>query len=268
MTDRFRGLQSSVPELVRQRELLGLAARRQVGARYRRSVLGLAWVVLTPVLTALVMFTVFRTLFEPGDVGGWPFLAYVFSGVAVFACFSQTSLEIAPSLRANGGILTRTTAAPEVFVLSTVASGLFGIVISSLILTVILTATGHAPGLGLLALPAVLLVLGLLATGVGALLSHLSIQYEDVGSLATVLMSILAYLTPSFYPITVIPDSWRRYYELNPLVGLLDLYRASFGFPATVGWFDRCWAIGLSVALGVGALHSFRRRWPRVVAEL
>jgi lipopolysaccharide transport system permease protein len=267
-TDRFRGLGSSLPELRAQRELLGVACRRHLTNKYRRSAIGVGWVLLTPLLTALVMFAVFNTLFSLQDTGGWPFLAYVYSGIGMFGCFQQTALDIAPTLRSNAGILTRTGAAPEIFVLSSVVTGLVGLCASTLIVTAILVAYGAAPGISLVLLPVALLAIGSLSLGVGAFLAHVSIQYEDVSSISAVGLTVLGYLTPTFYPVSIIPHDWRGVYQVNPLVSLLDIHREALGATPTVDWPVRAYAITLSIVVGVGALHSFRRRWPRVVTEL
>lgn len=266
--DRFDGLKNVVPEVLAQRELLGLAAARHTANRHRRSALGLAWVLLNPLLTACVMFAVFRTLFRAGDVGQWPFLAYVYAGVVTWQCFAQTVLEIGPSLRANAGILTRTPAAPEVFVLSAVASGLVGYLAGGAILLAILVIAGAIPPATVLLVPFVMLSVGLLALGVGAILAQFSIVYEDVGSLTTVALSLLSYLTPTFYPVSIIPDRWRWLYDLNPMVALLDLYRSAFGYPSSVGIGPKVYALLLGPCLAALGLHTFRRRWPRVVTEL
>jgi ABC-type polysaccharide/polyol phosphate export permease len=257
-----------VPELRTQRDLLRLACKRQILVKYRRSVLGLAWVLLTPMLMALVMFAVFKTIFGPQAIKGWPFLAYVHSGITVFSFFSQSSLDVAPSLRSSAGILTRTSAAPEVFVLSAVASGLVTFGASTAILVTILLVAGKGLSIAVLLIVPSAIALGFLSLGVGAFISHFAIQYEDVNALTNVGMTILGYLVPSFYPVTIIPKSWRGLYEVNPLVPLLDMYRSAFGYPASIDWWHKSAAITFSVVLGLVSLHSFRRRWPRVVTEL
>lgn len=265
---RFRGLSSSLPELVDQRELLALVCLRQITIRYRRSLLGPIWIVLTPMLTALVMFLVFRSLFKPDDIGKWPFLAYIFSGITVFSSFSQASLETGSCLRSNAGILTRTGTAPEIFVIAPAVSSFVSILVSSLLLMLILAFYGQHSFGNLLTLLPTSLALVMLSLGVGALISHFSIQYEDATSVAMVAFSIFSYTIPSFYPVSIIPEIWRPLYLANPLVPILDMYRTSFGFPAAVDWPYKIYAMVFSLIVSLAALHSFRRRWPKMVSWL
>jgi ABC-type polysaccharide/polyol phosphate export permease len=269
MTDnRFLGLQSSIPEMYRQRDLMVLAFQRHIGNKHRRSILGVLWIMLTPLLMALLLFAVFGTLFAPSDIGSWPFLAYIYSGIIVFQFFSQTSMESPSCLKINSGMLTHTSAAPEVFLVSVVASNMLVLALSTTILILILIVTGSGSFSNIwLVLPTVL-ALAMLNLGVGSILARYAVRYEDVTALFTVAISALAYVTPTFYPISIIPAEWRSLYELNPLVPLLDMYRSSLGFQAQVGFESRVIAVVVSFSIGVVGLHWFRRGWFRVVTEL
>ena len=119
-----------------------------------------------------------------------------------------------------------------------------------------------------LLVPLPLLFLLLMVTGLGLIVATLAIQFNDVIDLTNVLLMLVAYLTPTFYPITIVPASYRGLFLLNPMYSFLNLFRfLEYGgpWPSWPSWVIS--VVGGAVALAVG-LQFFVTRWPRLAALL
>lgn len=217
--------------LWQRRELLLLLVRRDLTVRYRRSLLGVGWSLLNPLLTVAVMYVVFAALFRPASLGV-PFVVYLLSGILVFSIAQQAITQVGVALVHGETILTRIRLQPELPAsASALAAGVNALPLLPLLFAV-QALTGTPIGWSAAAAPLVLICVLLLSVGVGLIVASLAVRVPDVIHLLGVGFYLLGFLTPTFYPLAVVPRSFRWLIELNPLTQYLAVFRAMmFGTP-------------------------------------
>ncbi|MFN2400427.1 MAG: ABC transporter permease [Gemmatimonadaceae bacterium] len=209
-------------ELWQYRELLRRLMLRNLKVRYQRSVLGFAWTLLNPLLTILILVTVFATIIRIGVPNYWAFLV---SGYFAWVFILHTvgaSAYIIP----DHAYMARGVPIPaDVLVLSTVAARLVEFAAEMLIVVVVLAVFHHHALPPSFAFVPLLIVLNLaLTTGLALPAAALSVFFRDVQHALPVALTLLAYVSPVFYPLDIVPEGLRRIYFLNPLAGLFSLY--------------------------------------------
>ncbi len=209
-------------EVWRYRELLRSLVVRDLKVKYQRSVLGVVWTMLNPLLTVGVLVTVFTYVIRINITHYWAFLL---SGYFAWSFFQQV-LYNSPSVLRDHASLSRNVAFPlEILVLSTVVSKLVEFLIEMVLVAVILAVFHHGSlPASFLLFPVLVALQVVLAVGVMLPLAVLCLLYYDVQHALPVAVTILFYLTPVFYQTDMIPAVARSYYWLNPLVGVLTLY--------------------------------------------
>jgi lipopolysaccharide transport system permease protein len=206
----------------RYRELLRSLVVRNLKVKYQRSVLGFVWTLLNPMLTIAVLTLVFSYVIKIRVPEYW---AFVFSGYFVWN-FMLQMLSSSTYLLAEHAALRRSVAFPsEVLVLSTAASRLFEFAIEMMIALLLLIGFHHrgVPSSFLL-LPWLVIIQVLLAIGLAMPIATLAVFYSDVQHAIPILLLMLFYLSPVFYPASLVPEHLRMFYLMNPIAGLLTLY--------------------------------------------
>jgi ABC-type polysaccharide/polyol phosphate export permease len=247
------------------RELLRSLALRNLKIKYQRSALGFLWTLLNPLLTLTVLITVFSYVVRIRLPHYWAFLL---SGYFVWNFLLQMLSSGAYVLAEHAG-LRRSVAFPsEVLVLGTLASRLveFLIELALVVLALVLLLHRGLPASFAL-LPFLLAIQILLALGLVLPLATLSVFYSDVQHALPVLLMVLFYASPVFYPARLVPAALRQLYFLNPVAGLLTLYQTVLydgRFPSPVLLFGVAAAALLLAFLG----HAIFNRYKDLFAEL
>lgn len=259
---------AEVAALTSYRGLLTLLVKRDLTVRYRRSVLGIWWALLNPMLLTGVLWLVFETVLHPFIPGDVPFLVYLFSGVTLYTFFSQGLLSGAAALSSNAQILNKIYVPPSVFLLSQAISALVNFLISLVVLALLIVVFGPGLPATFLLTPLVAVAVLLLVYGLAALLAPLVVRFNDAHSLLGILLVLFSYLTPQFWPVTIIPEEHRHLLWFNPLFSYLEVFRSL----AYEGEFSRplAWVIMLSTACfsyTAGAL-TLSQRWKNVAVAL
>ena len=212
-------------EVFRYRDLVLALVARELKVRYRRSAIGFLWTMLQPLLMMLVLQVVFSSIFRMElDFGNYP--VYALAGLLFWNFFSQSILASMNSLRGNAPLLRKLPIPKEVFPLATVISGVINLCLALVPLLLILIITGHRLTPALFFLPVSILLAGLFTLGAGLLLSPLSVFFSDVVEMVGVVLSILMYMTPVIYPMSILEGS--RYLPLvrfNPVRSILEVFR-------------------------------------------
>ncbi|HYL64311.1 MAG TPA: ABC transporter permease [Candidatus Methylomirabilis sp.] len=208
------------------RELLYFFVWRDVKIRYKQTVIGVAWVVLQPLLT-MGIFTLFfgRLAKLPSD--GLPYPVFYFAALVPWTYFA-TALQSCTSIVVdNQRVITKVFFPRLVLPISAVISGLVDFAIGFVVLCVVVAMYHIHPGLPALWLPALLLLAILTALGVGLWMSALNALYRDVRYIVPFLINFWMFASPVAYPSSLVPLRWRWLYGLNPLAGVIDGFRWS-----------------------------------------
>lgn len=248
-------------DLFRHRDLIWHLVKRDLRVRYRRSTLGLLWTMLQPLLMMLILHVVFSHAFRL-EVYSYP--VYALAGILFWNFFSQSIVASMNSLRGNASILSKLPVPRAVFPVATVMSGIVNLSLALVPLIGILLFTGHPVTPAALFLPVSILLAGLFTLGAGLLLSPLAVFFSDVVELVTVVLTLLMYLTPIFYPMAILPEQYRWVVRYNPVRSILEVFRDPiyFGKIPPVQHLAVCAGLALAL-LAIGAI-CFRKSSDRI----
>jgi ABC-2 type transport system permease protein len=208
-------------DIVQYRDLIFQLVRRDMVARYKRSMLGIAWTMLQPLGMMIVLTIVFSQLFN--SVDGYP--AYVLGGLMPWIFFAQTTTaEINQSVW--GGTLMRRIYVPyTAFPAAAVGTGIVNLLLSVIPLLAMMLVVGRPIRLTILFLPIPIILLSAFALGVGLLLSSLAVRFPDIAEMYQIILQAWMYLTPIMYPADILPEAIRKLQLLNPMYYLILLFR-------------------------------------------
>jgi ABC-type polysaccharide/polyol phosphate export permease len=246
-----------VRELWAYRELTYFLALRDVKARYKQAAFGIAWAVVQP-LAGVALFTlVFRRLAGVSSEG-IPYPVFALCGYLAWTYFSSTLSTAALSLVANSELVRKVYFPRLAAPVSALLPGLINLAPGLVLLAVVMAIAGVAPSAALLALPLCLVALMTVALGVGLLLATVNVRYRDVASVIGTLIQLWLFASPVAYPSTLVSEGWRWVYALNPMVGVIDLFRwclVGARWPGT----ELISSAAVGVALLVAGLLAFAR---------
>jgi ABC-type polysaccharide/polyol phosphate export permease len=248
-------------DLLRHRDLVVALVVRDLRVRYKRSALGLLWTMLQPLLTMGVMVLVFSSIFR-FDLPHYP--VYCLTGILFWNFFSQSIVASMVSLRANAAILHKVPVPKAVFPVATVCSGVVNLCLALVPLAVILIATGHPLRPALLFLPVAILVAALFTLGMGLLLSPLAVFFTDVVEMVGVVLSLLMYMTPIFYPLAIVPEQFRVFVRFNPVRSILEVFRDPIYFGKIPPLTHFTVAFGLALLAFTLGAFAFKRNSDRI----
>lgn len=262
---RRHTLATGAGNLLRQRGLLGSLVQRDVETRYRGTTLGFLWAILQPLLMLAVYASVFGGIFktrwnQQGDLS--EFVLMLYCGLIVHGLFSDTLSRAPSAILSTPGYVKKVVFPLELLPLSQLISALFTAVISLLLLCVWMLVQRHALPATALLTPLVLAPLLLLTAGLAWFLAALGVFLRDVGQIIMVVMSVLLFLSPVFYPASATPAAIRPWLNLNPLTWPMESLRAVL---VSGTWPD--WRLGLvysavAFLVALAGLWFFQRARP------
>jgi len=235
-------------ELGKYRYLLGQLIRRDILTRYKRSILGIAWTMLNPLGTMLILTFVFSNFFKT-EVAHFP--VYILSGLLVWNFFSQGTNAAISGLVWGGSLLKRIYIPSAVFGVSAIGTALVNLVLSLVPLVIVMLIDGAPFYSSLLFLPIAILILTAFTLGFGLLISSLAVFFPDVAEMYQVLLTAWMYLTPIIYPETLISAKWLPFYKINPMYWMVKMFRLPIFEGRVPSWNELlpalAWGIGMLV---------------------
>lgn len=251
-------LNTRTKSLFQTKDLLLAWTSRNLRARYQQSALGWTWAIAQPA-AQVAIFTLIFTFFVPIDTGPIPYI--VFSSVALVPwTFLATSLtDMAGSFVTNMSLVTKIYFPREVLPLAAMLARLmdFGIA-AALVFVLILVFQIPLVLPALLFLPVILGIQLMLVIGLGLLFATANVFFRDVQSLLILTLQIWFYASPIIYPVSVVPESLRPFYYLNPMAGIIEAYRSVLLYGQLPGASLLVSALGAVIALVIG-YWSFKR---------
>lgn len=246
-------------DLWNYRGLFYFIAWRDILVRYKQTVIGVAWSVLRPLLTMIILVIVFGKLAKLPS-GGVPYPILVFAAMLPWQLFASALTESSNSLVANANMLSKVYFPRLIIPTSSVIVALVDFLISFAILLVLVFLYRFPVSWRLLTLPAFLLLALVTTLGFSYGLSALTVKYRDFRHIVPIIVQFGLYISPVGFSSSVVPDQWRMFYSLNPMVGVIDGFRWAIlgtGFDVYLPGF----VLSVFVALTVfwGGLVYFRR---------
>ena len=211
-----------IQNFLKFRPLLMELVTRDIKTKYRRSILGVLWTLLNPLLMMLVLSVVFSHIFK-FQVENYPL--YILSGQVVFNFFSESTSSAMSSIINNAPLIKKVYIPKYLFTLSRVASSVVNVMASFCALIVVMVFSGIELNFTVLLLVVPMGILIIFSTGIGLLLATVAVKFRDIIHLYGVLITALTYLTPVIYPISILSAKIRFFVGLNPLTGILNMFR-------------------------------------------
>lgn len=252
-----------VPELWHYRELLGRFVWRDVMVRYKQTLLGIAWAVLVPALTAVIYVIVFGK-FANFPAGGVPYVQLVLAGLLPMQYFTSSLTGSSTSLVSNLTLVTKVYFPRVLLPFAAVLVPLVDLAVGFVVLVPLMWWYESWPG-GLEALTAPLFIgLALVtALGAGLFLSAVNVRYRDVPYLLPPLISVLPLLSAVPYALNEIPEKWQWLLSLNPMTGVITGWRWAVVDAPTPNWAQMAVSVGMAIAVFVVGLTVFRSSEPQ-----
>lgn len=244
-------------EIWRYKDLLYFLTLRGIKARYAQSILGVSWAIIQPLFSTIVFTLVFGGLAKV-DSDGMPYFLFSYLALWPWNYFSGTLTESANSLIQNANMITKVYFPRMVLPLSAILSKLLDFLIAFVVVIGLLIYFRVTPGWGLVILPVLILQLLMTSLGIGMFLSALAVKYRDVKHALSFIVQLLLYAAPVVYSTNAVPEEYVPYYILNPMVGVIEGFRAAF-LDRPIPW-DWIWPGSiLSVIFFVFGMMYFRR---------
>ncbi len=219
-------------EVWERRELVWFLALRDIRARYKQALLGLAWSVLQPVAAAVALVVVFRRFIDvPSD--GYPYAVFALLGYAAWTYVSSSIGAVTGSLLGDPALVTKVYFPRIVIPIAAIVPGLVELGVTFAVTAVLMVITGTALAVQAPLLVFVVVFAMVTALGAGLWLSTLNVLYRDVGHGVAFVLQLWFFASPVAYPTSLVARDWQLVYAINPVVGVIDAVRATvLGAPA------------------------------------
>lgn len=209
--------------ILNYRYLIVQLVRRDILTRYKRSALGVAWTMLNPLGTMLILTLVFSRAFGGSQEG---YAAYVLSGLIAWNFFAQSTTAATVHLVWGGSLLKKIYIPRTSFAVSAIGTGLINLLLSLIPLVIVMLIVGVPIRWTAILLPIPILFLTMFALGVGLIISGMAIFYADIAEMFQVTLTAWMYLTPVIWSPEILPELYGLWItRLNPMFYLVELFR-------------------------------------------
>ena len=221
--------------------------------KYRRSVLGVAWSVLNPLLMMCVLAAVFTNVLKFGDVANFPM--YLILGNVLFALMSDSTSTAMTSILESAPLIKKIKISKMIFPIEKVLFQLVNFAISLIAVVIVMVFFKIAPTVNLLALPLLLVYMLLFCIGLGMLLSALAVFFRDICHFWSVIITAWTYATPLFYPVSLLPDWMQTAEAFNPMYHYVSYFRDIAMYNTLPGVQENLVCLGIAaITFAVGFL--------------
>lgn len=212
-------------DLWRYRELFQVLAWRDVSVRYKQTVVGLAWAIIRPFLTMVVFTVIFGKVAKLPSEGNAPYALLVFAGMLPWTFFSTALSDASNSLVANANLISKVYFPRLIVPVATVVVALVDFLVSFSLLLLLMGFYRYVPGPRIFLLPFLVILAFLTSLGPSLWITSLNVKYRDFRYVIPFLVQFGLYVSPVGFSSSVIPERWRLFYSMNPVVGVIDGFR-------------------------------------------
>ena len=209
-------------QLFHYHELIFLMTGNILKNRYKRSVLGILWMLLNPLLQTIVLAIAFGTMFK-SSLSNYP--VYLLSGLIAWSFITQTTQYSMGAMAYGGGLLKKIYIPRATYIVAAVGNGFVNFMISIFSMIVVVLFLGHPIESSWFFLPFSIMIITIFSLGFALLLSTASVFFADSIDIYQVLIQALFFLTPIIYPASTLPPDWSRLMAWNPFYYLIEIFR-------------------------------------------
>lgn len=219
---RREPIRDEIRELWRYRNLIVHMVKRNITSRYKRSLLGILWTLLDPLLTMLVMAVVYGALFRV-DVKAFP--VFLLAGLMVWNFISQASTDAMTGLMYSGSLVGQVYMPKSVFTVAAIGTGLVNFIFSLAPLFLFVVAFARPITPALLFVPVALVIISMFTLGIGLIMSALAIFFADMVSIYNFIMRLGLFVSGIFYYVDQLPQNLQLIVRLNPAYHMVRIFR-------------------------------------------
>jgi len=212
-------------ELWRYQELFMVLAWRDLSVRYKQTIIGILWALLRPILAVVIFTIVFSHIAKLPSEGAAPYALMVFAGMLPWMLFATILAEASNSLIANANLISKVYFPRMIVPVATVVVALVDFLISFCILIVMMVWYRFVPGWQLAFVPVFVLLGCLVSLGPALWITALVVRYRDFRYIIPFIVQFGLYVSPVGFSSSIVPEQWRLFYSLNPMVGVIDGFR-------------------------------------------
>jgi|MudIll2142460700_1097286.scaffolds.fasta_scaffold10228_1 lipopolysaccharide transport system permease protein len=245
-------------ELWDYRELLYFLIWRDVKVRYKQTVLGAGWAIARPVVSMVVLTFIFNRL-AGFSSDGVPYALFTLCGILAWNFFSEGLSGASQSLIVNTNLISKVYFPRLIVPAAAVLRGLVDLGIAFLVYILFMIYYQFFPGVQILALPLALLWGIIAALGVGLWFSAFGVKYRDIAQAFPFVVQLLFWVTPVGYSSDKVPAKWEVLYWLNPMTGVVEMFRYSLLGVAHLPVNLLILSAAVSVIAFVSGVYNFRR---------
>ena len=246
---------------IQYKPLLYELVARDLKVKYRRSFLGYVWSLLNPLLMMCVMTLVFSYVFR-FDIPNYPL--YLITGQTLWTFFNESTNISMYSVLQNGALIKKVYIPKFIFPVSRVLSSFVTMSFSLIAILIVMVGTQSPFYWTILLFPIPLFLLLLFSMGVGMILSALSVYFRDITHLYSVLTLAWMYMTPTFYPVSALPENIQPIIQVNPICAYITFFRevVLYGtMPTAFMWLQCIAASLLALILGLVVFRKMQRNF-------
>lgn len=247
------------------RDLLFALIARDFKMRYKRSTLGFAWALLTPVLQLLIYYFVFQLVLT-FRIPAYPI--YVFIGVISWMWFETSLAQASTSITGSGFLIRQPVFQSAVLPFVSVAINLINFLISLPVLWLLLLVSGVTLTATILYLPIIIVIQFVFTLGLSYFIAATNVIFRDVQHILGILLRLWFFLTPIFYDPGLVPEKYLALYNLNPLFHIVDAYRKVILKGAFPDLPPLCFVFVISLVILCGSMRFFEQMKFRFAEEL
>ena len=255
----------NLSELWQFRDLIWTLAGRDLKLRYKQTALGVAWVIVQPLMAAGIFTLVFGIIAQLHSSGNVPYFVMAYAGQLGWGLFINTLGRASGSMVGNAHLVSKVYFPRLALPVSTIFATMIDFGVGLLLMIPLMLIWGQ-PGLKILMLPVCILILLMLALGTGLVFSALMVSYRDVQYILPVVMQLLMYASPVAYELAEAKDRLGKHapwlvqaYMLNPLASVLETFRWSLLGQGRPDWNYLAYAAALAVVVFLWGAFSFKK---------
>lgn len=216
------GILEGIKDLYNYRNLVVQMVRRDIVTRYKRSVLGIFWTMLSPLGMMIILSIIFSQLMPTAPT----FPVYVLSGLIAWNFFSQSSTTAVSYLLDSGSLIRNIYVPPVVFIVSGIGTGLVNLILSFIPLIIVTAAFGIPIRWSIIFIPVPVLLLAFFTLGVSLIISTMAVYFRDIIAMYQLLLTGWIYLNPILYPENLLNPNFRYWLSIfNPMYHLIRIFR-------------------------------------------
>ena len=212
-------------DLWRYRELFLVLTWRDIAVRYKQTVIGVAWAVVRPVATILILTVVFNRMIKLTAPGAVPYPLLVFAGMLPWQFVSTALSDSSSSLIGNANLISKVYFPRLIIPAASVFSSLVDFAITFVLMMFVMIGYGFVPDWRFVATPLFSVLAVGVALGAGLWFGALHVKYRDFRHIVPFIVQFGLYASPVGFSSAIVPQRWRLLYDCNPMVGIIEGFR-------------------------------------------